>query len=140
MLGATRRLLCRGRAGVLVDITLVRFATIGLMTTVLDLVVFSLLAVGVGLFPVAANVISYSFGIATSFVLNRSWTFSVPRGARGVERQALRFLASNLAALLFSSLLVALFILVLPEMTAKLVSVPIVFLWNYAVARLWVFR
>ncbi len=124
----------------LVDATLIRFAVIGLVTTLMDLVLFSALTSGVGINPVVANVFSYSCGIVTSFLLNRSWTFGVPAGTRGIERQALRFLSTHLASLLLSSLLVALFILMLSPFAAKVTTVPIVFLWNYALARFWVFR
>ena len=135
-----RRLYSKGRDIGLVDATLVRFAVIGLVTTTLDLVLFSLLAVGAGVPAVAANVVSYSCGIVTSFVLNRSWTFGVAMDAPGVSRHAIRFLASNIAGLLLSSVLVGLLVLVLPDVAAKVVSVPLVFVWNYAVARFWVFR
>lgn len=130
----------KGRAIGLIDATLVRFAVIGLVTTTLDLVLFSLLAAGAGVPAVAANVVSYSCGIVTSFVLNRSWTFGVARDAPGVRRHATRFLASNIAGLLLSSVLVGLLVLVLPDVAAKIVSVPLVFVWNYGLARFWVFR
>ena len=135
-----RRLYSKGRDTGLIDATLLRFAVIGLVTTTLDFVLFSLLAVGAGIQPVAANVVSYSCGIVTSFVLNRSWTFGVARDTPGVKRHAMRFLASNIAGLLLSSTLVALLVLVLPDVAAKAVSVPLVFVWNYAVVRFWVFR
>ncbi len=137
---ASRRLPDGRRVIGLIDATLVRFAAVGLITTALDLVIFSGLALYTGLPAVAANVVSYSCGIATSFVLNRTWTFGIGRGRGGIERHSIRFVASNLAGLALSSLLVALFVLVLPAIAAKAVSVPLVFLWNYAVARFWVFR
>jgi putative flippase GtrA len=135
-----RQLYSKARATGLVDATLLRFAAIGLVTTALDLVLFSLLAVGAGVPAVAANIVSYSCGIVTSFVLNRSWTFGVARDTPGAGRHAVRFAASNIAGLLLSSTLVGLLVLVLPDVAAKVISVPLVFVWNYALARFWVFR
>ena len=135
-----RNLLSVAGVARLVDETLIRFAVIGLGTTLMDLVLFSALTSGAGINPVVANVFSYSCGIVTSFLLNRSWTFGVPKGTRGIERQALRFVSTHLASLLLSSLLVALFVMMLPPFAAKVLSVPLVFLWNYALARFWVFR
>ncbi len=135
-----RALLDKGRATGLVDGTLVRFATVGAITTILDVVLFGLLAVGMDIPPVPANVVSYSCGIITSFALNRTWTFGIGRSAGGAERHAFRFVLSNLAGLLLSSGLVAVFTLLLPDFVAKLISVPLVFIWNYSVARFWVFR
>jgi putative flippase GtrA len=140
MQDTVRRLYSKGRATGLIDATLLRFAVIGLVTTTLDFVLFSLLAVVAGVPPVAANAVCYSCGIATSFVLNRSWTFGVAVDAPGVRKHAIRFIASNIAGLLLSSILVGLLVLVLPDVAAKAVSVPLVFVWNYSVARFWVFR
>jgi putative flippase GtrA len=57
-----------------------------------------------------------------------------------VLKHGLRFLLSNVAALALSSLLVAVMILFLPPVAAKVASVLLVFIWNYLLARLWVFR
>jgi putative flippase GtrA len=122
----------------LMMLPLMRFATVGLLTTALDFGLFSALARGLGVPPVPSNLVSYSCGIVTSFVLNRHWTFST-RGRGGIERHALRFLLSNLAGLALSTLLVGLLAHMLPPLVAKLISVPIVFVWNYLASRFWVF-
>ena len=134
------RALLRGAKAVLLDAALVRFAAVGLITTTLDFVLFSLLAVGASVGPVKANVASYSCGVVTSFILNRSWTFGADFSSARVERHALKFLASNMVGLLLSSTLVAVMALLMPNIAAKAISVALVFVWNYAAARLWVFR
>ena len=78
MLESARNLLSIQGVARLVDATLIRFVVIGLVTTLMDLVLFSALTSGAGINPVVANVFSYSCGIVTSFLLNRSWTFGVP--------------------------------------------------------------
>ncbi|MDX1015838.1 hypothetical protein GOL25_23020 [Sinorhizobium medicae] len=114
---------------------LVRFATVGAITTTLDFVLFTGL-VTAGAASAAANVLSYSCGILVSYGLNRSWTFR----ARHSHLQALKFILGTLTGLAISTCLVALMVSLTPPPVAKIVSVPVVFAWNYLVARLWVFR
>ena len=124
----------------LADGRFVRFAAVGLLTTIMDVVLFALFAAALEIPVTPANVMSYSCGIATSFLLNRWWTFASVQQGGTVEVQALRFLASNITGLVLSTILVGLFVQVFPAMIAKTMSVPIVFIWNYLVARYWVFR
>jgi putative flippase GtrA len=112
-----------------------RFAIVGAVTTTLDVVVFAGLTAAT-VAPPLANLLSYSCGILLSYVLNRSWTF----GVEGTRLQALKFVASTLTGLLVSTFLVALLITVVPAIWAKMLSVPVVFAWNYLAARLWVFN
>ncbi|ASJ62920.1 GtrA family protein [Sinorhizobium meliloti] len=114
---------------------LMRFATVGAITTALDFVLFiGLITVGAASVP--ANVLSYSCGILVSYGLNRSWTFR----ARHSHIQALKFILGTLTSLAISTCLVALMANLSAPPLAKIASVPVVFAWNYLVARLWVFR
>lgn len=115
--------------------TLLRFATVGAITTLLDVALFSAL-VAAAAPPATANLVSYSCGIAVSYLLNRSWTFRV----RHSHAQALKFCAATLTGLLISTALVAALATLMPPTLAKILSVPAVFAWNYLTARLWVFR
>ncbi|QRM56097.1 GtrA family protein [Sinorhizobium sp. BG8] len=115
--------------------TLMRFAVVGAITTTLDFVLFNALVL-VGAIPALANIFSYSCGIAVSYALNRAWTFR----ARRSNVQALKFVLSTLTGLLISTCLVATLVIVMPPPIAKILSVPVVFAWNYLSARLWVFR
>ncbi len=119
------------------DASILKFATVGALTTAIDFAIFAALTKLLGAPPAGANLVSYSSGVATSFVLNRSWTF---RSNGHAGRQALQFVATNFVGLTLSTGLVGLFALFLPDLVAKTASVPIVFLWNYLSARLWVFR
>ncbi len=117
-----------------IDATIIRFAVVGAITTTLDFVLFAGL-VGMTGQPVLSNLFSYSCGLATSYLLNRSWTFGVDPDFG----QALKFLLFTSTGLLLSTLLVALLSTALTPLFAKLISVPIVFFWNYLTARYWVF-
>jgi putative flippase GtrA len=114
--------------------TLLRFATVGAITTALDVSLFAGLTAAAVPAPLA-NLSSYSCGILLSYNLNRSWTFR----ARGSRLKALKFVLSTLTGLLISTVLVAMLSMTIPAVYAKLMSVPVVFAWNYLTVRLWVF-
>ena len=118
------------------DLTaILRFGSVGLLTTAVDIGVFSgLTQLMLPVLP--ANVTSYSLGITTSYALNRRFTFK----ADPDRLQALKFAIAMLAGLILSTCLVLLLNLFLPVVAAKLASVPIIFAWNYLTARLWVFK
>jgi len=113
---------------------LVRFATVGACTTALDAMLFLALTAS-GAPPALANIASYSCGIALAYVLNRRWTF---RSEGGLVRAA-RFYLLMFAGLLLSTVIVTALSMLLPPLAAKLVSVPIVFAYNYTASRRWVF-
>ena len=115
--------------------TLLRFATVGAITTALDVTLFTGLTTA-GVPAALANVCSYACGIVVSYNLNRSWTFSVD----GSRLKALKFVVSTLTGLLISTFLVAVLSMTIPAIYAKFISVPVVFVWNYFAARLWVFN
>jgi putative flippase GtrA len=63
----------RSRAG--------RFAVVGVVNTLIDLVLFTvLIALGAGV--LVANTVSTSAGMSFSFVVNRAWSFQSDRPAR----------------------------------------------------------
>ncbi|HEX4686040.1 MAG TPA: GtrA family protein [Nocardioides sp.] len=70
--------------------TVVRFATVGVANTVIDLALFGMLLAPLGL--LRANLVSTSVGMVFSFVANGRHTFGV---TSLTGRQALAFLATN---------------------------------------------
>lgn len=74
--------------------TLVRFAGVGLLNTLVDVSAFVLLQAQLGV--AAANVVSSSAGMLVSFVLNGLFTF---RAARLTLRQAVAFTCTNVLTL-----------------------------------------
>ncbi len=135
-----RRLVENSNVSRLSNSAFIRFTIVGLITTVLDILLFSALTSVAGMKPVAANVGSYSCGIAVSFIFNRNWTFERLRAGTPVGLEALKFVATHAAGLTLSTVLVSLLALFFPAIAAKAISVPIVFVWNYVLARFWVFR
>ncbi len=127
--------------------TLKRFATVGALGTLLDVGIFSLFHVGLGVPVLLANTISYSTGIINNYVLHRRWTFS-DRGPKPIGTQFSQFLAVSLSAMLLNNLLVLLlaplFAQVLghsgyTDMVAKLGATLVSMCWNLVANNLWTF-
>ena len=114
-----------------------RFAVVGSINTAVDLGLFAALTGLLAMQPDRANAISYGASIATSFILNRGWTFEHVRG--GIAEQVTRLIVVSLASLLLSTMIVAGFSTVMPALVAKFLSLPIMFLWSYSMTRRFVF-
>lgn len=78
-----------------------RFLTVGVGNTLIDIVCFSILT-WCGLYYLAAQILAYSAGVINSYCCNRVWTFRV---ASSGKVQVIRFLIINLLSLGVSSLL-----------------------------------
>lgn len=96
-----------------------RYLLVGLFNTGLDLALFSVLAVLVGLAPVTANVVSTVCVMTVSFFINRIWVFRSSAGGLGTF---LRFASVTL----FTGLLVqsGVIVTVLAVSEALLPSLP----------------
>lgn len=117
-----------------------RFALVGGANTLLDAGLFAALCYGAGLAPGVANLLSYGTGIASSFVLNRSWTFADRDHTGALAVQAAGFLAVSLSALALSTTLVVVAASLMSPLGAKLASIPITYLWSYQLTRRFIFK
>lgn len=117
------------------EIKVIRFGMVGVVNTVIDLVLFSLLVQGAALAVVPANILSYGTGIVNSFLMNRAWTFSDRSRGKALLKSFSLFVGINLLGLALSTLLVLLFSQVMDPILAKVTSVPLVFVWNYLASR-----
>ena len=59
----------------LLDNSAHRYLVVGVLNTALDLALFTLLAVGLGVPPLVANVVSTVVVMTQSFFVNRAWVF-----------------------------------------------------------------
>lgn len=74
----------------------IKFALIGVVNTLVDLIVFKILNAAFH-WVIPAQIIAYAAGIANSYILNSSWTFREER-KRDV-REMILFIAVNLVSL-----------------------------------------
>lgn len=120
----------------------IRFALVGSINTAVDLGMFAGLTVFAALPADRANAVSYACGIVTSFFLNRGWTFRDARmrdGRSCIAEQFTRFIVVSLASLLLSTMIVTALSSIMPALAAKLLSLPVMFVWSYSMTRRFVF-
>ncbi len=145
-----------------------KFGVVGTIGAVVDFGSFNLLATLLGLWSVAASVVSFSAAVTSNFIWNRLWVYPDSR-SKPIAAQAVQFAAVNLAGLLIRTPVFALteapmtrlagtwlpILQALPGPLAGVVArlsppvagsnmalalaVIIVLFWNFAVNRLWTY-
>lgn len=126
-------------------IQFVTFNFVGLLNTIIDFVVFSLLLL-LGMGSLGAQMISYVVGSINSYMLNRKITFaSLGRQSKSKSfdgRELIRFGLLNLMVLVLS--LLSLFLLTsvagLPPIIAKIIVTAITVVVSFYGNRKWVFK
>lgn len=121
---------------------LARFATTGVINTLVGASVILVLDLGVRLHPVVANVCGYSVGLLLSWVLHRRFVFRTTErgwltGARYMAAFAAAF-AANMAALRLSNSVLG--DSDAARAAAQLIAVGAYTSVQFAFLRLWVFR
>ena len=117
-----------------------KFGLVGLSNTVVDAVVFVLLANAAFALPIAAaKAISYLAGVVNSHFWNRRWTF---RSSRAASQTFPPFVVANLAGLGLNVLLMQLALdwLHLYEAAAFLFATGACVIWNFLINKLVIFK
>ena len=113
----------------------VRFGLVGVLNTAVDFLLYLALA---GFLPVlAANFLSTSCGMVTSFVLNRGFTF---RSSGPLNRQILLFLLVTGTGLWVIQPLVLFGLASFGAVQAKLAAIGVGMVWNFLLYNSFVFR
>ena len=145
-----------------------KFGVVGVVGAVVDFGAFNLLSTVLGLWSVAASVLSFSAAVTSNFVWNRNWVYPDSR-AKPVAAQAAQFALVNIAGLLIRTPVFALGEAPMARLAAglwpRLESLPaplsglaarlsppiaganialalaiiIVLFWNFGVNRLWTY-
>ncbi len=114
---------------------LTRYFFIGILAATIELLVFNFL---IQYFDyVIANSIAYSFGIITSFTLNKFFNFKVQD--KTIIRFG-RFIIVNIGGLFISNLILIYFSGLLPLIELKILSMPIVIFFQFITNYLWTFK
>ena len=126
-----------------------KFAAVGAVGAVVDLVVLNLLVQVGGMHELVANTISVATAILSNFILNRFWSFPESR-ARAFFPQLRQYALINVFGWGFNQIIFALMLYrVLPRFDvshpldinlAKMVAIGVVLFWNYGVNRLTTYR
>lgn len=125
-------------------IQFLKFNAVGLLNTLVDFAVFTLLH-SIGVYTTPAQIISYSAGTANSFVWNKKVTFRDRNSvsADSFDRmQLVRFIVLNLVVMGISVLLIHLLTdrLGIQVLIAKVLVTFITVIINFFGSRKWVFR
>lgn len=114
---------------------LIKYFFIGILAASIELLIFSFFTNHLNY--VIANSIAYSFGIITSFTLNKFYNFKVKD--KTIIRFG-RFLIVNISGLFISNLILIYFSGLLPLIELKILSMPIVIFFQFIMNYLWTFK
>ncbi len=114
---------------------LIRYFFIGILAATLELFSFSLFIKYINY--VIANSIAYSFGVLSSFTLNRFFNFKVKD--KTLIRFG-RFLIINICGLFLSNFILFYFNGVMPYVELKILSMPFVIFFQFTMNYFWTFK
>jgi putative flippase GtrA len=123
-----------------------KFATVGVIGTVVDFGVLNILVLGGGVAKFWANTCSFSAAVVSNFIWNRLWTFPESR-QKGLVPQLLQFSLVSLGGYVINqTIFLGLDGLVfhpwgtLGYNVSKAIATIVVLLWNFGINRVWTYR
>lgn len=119
---------------------MIKFGITGMANTLVDALIYTLLASWLGVNVYLAQVCGYTAGMLNSYLVNRSWTFQT--SSRFFSFQMVKFVISNLLTLAVSIGMLKLLIDFMGAGTivAKLPTICVTILLNFILSRFWVFK
>jgi len=124
----------------------VKFATVGVIGTVVDFGVLNVLVLGGGFTKFWANTCSFSAAVVSNFIWNRLWTFPESR-QKGLIPQLLQFSLVSLGGYVINQIIfLGLDSLVfhvwgtLGYNISKAIATVVVLVWNFGINRVWTYR
>jgi putative flippase GtrA len=118
----------------------VHFGLVGAASTSIDVAVYWLLTALAHAAPLPANALSYSLAAINSFLLNKLITFRCIETQSSLILQLSTFAIVRLLCLGISTLVLALSLLLVASLAAKLVSVAVTFFFAYTLSSQLVYR
>jgi len=115
--------------------SLIRFAGVGAVSTILD-ILFLNLGRKFGLSVGFATALGFIVGSTNGYLMNTFWVFT--KDADAVRYT--KYLALSAGGLLWTELIVHALDQSLTLNGAKLVAVAVVFFWNYTLSKMWAFK
>jgi putative flippase GtrA len=118
----------------------VSFALIGLFNTVLDFGIFSVGYYFLGLPIIAANVLSWTVAVSSSYVLNSMITFSVESRRELSVRTYVTFVVAQLAGFFANTTTILVASHFMPVLFGKLLATGVSFMVNFSLSHFFVFK
>jgi putative flippase GtrA len=123
-----------------------KFATVGIIGTVVDFSVLNVLILSFGLSKFWANTCSFAAAVVSNFIWNRLWTFPESR-ERSLVPQLAQFALVSLGGYVINQLIfLGLDSLLLSAWgtlgynLAKAIATIVVLFWNFGINRVWTYR
>lgn len=123
-----------------------KFATVGIIGTVVDFSVLNVLILSFGLSKFWANTGSFAAAVISNFIWNRLWTFPESR-ERSLVPQLVQFALVSLGGYVINQLIFlgldSLFLHAwgtLGYNLAKAIATVVVLFWNFGINRVWTYR
>lgn len=118
-----------------------RFSMIGVINTLIDFTVFSILHSLFGVSYVLSQGLGYSIGVANSFILNKKWTFSDRKANKKSIHEFFQFVVVNLISLIITMMAMNLLVesLNLNVYISKVLVTILAQVTNFLGYKLWVF-
>jgi putative flippase GtrA len=123
-----------------VSLKALSFATVGLINTALDAVVFFLMLGFVTSSLILANVSAWLVAVTGSYVMNSLTTFAAETGGRLRLKDYAGFVGSGLVAVTATTLTVVAAAQFMPVWTAKALAILVSFAVNFSITHFVVFR
>lgn len=122
------------------SVKFIKFAIIGVMNTLIDVAVYTVLAGALHVNVYVSQVAGYTCGGLNSYIFNRSWTFKTEEGF--FSRELIKFIVVTLAMLGLSLGILYVFydMMHLNYFIAKIITTVLVLVVNFVVNNLWVFK
>lgn len=133
--------LYRGDLGLATQKQALKFASVGVLNTLVDMGMYVVLTRGLGLTPfLLAKFLSFMTGTVSSLVLNRTWTFGMR--TRITAGEIARFYAMVSISLVanLSAMYLAVHVLELPDLAGLIIATLVSLGASYTLSRFWVFR
>lgn len=133
--------LYRGDLGLATQKQALKFASVGVLNTLVDMGMYVVLTRGLGVTPfLFAKFLSFMTGTVTSLLLNRTWTFGLrTRITAGEIARFYAMVSLSLAANL-SAMYVSVRMLGLPDLAGLVIATLVSLGASYTLSRFWVFR
>lgn len=124
-------------------IELIIYGIVGVLTTVVNVAIFQLFSNVLNVHYLISNVVAWVVAVIFAFVANKLWVFKSKSWQRElVQREAISFVIARLMSLGVDMLIMylAVDILAVDELIAKIVANVFVIIINYVLSKLWIFK
>ena len=122
---------------------MISYLIFGVLTTIVSLVTFQLCDAVLGIYYIAANVISWIIAVIFAYVTNKLFVFeSKSWELKLVVREVISFCSARILSLLFETGFIALTVEVMgmPKFISKIIASIFVVIINYVASKLFIFK